>query len=320
MLRCGEKKYWTVSLMAAGCILLAIAAINYMVDPYNLLGNNTIGIFHSLDREIKNQIVSFDHDAILIGSSKTGRIDPAALSYYKFYNASFDAALPEEIYFYLEKYAKEEKVVLLGLDFYMFNENFFPLKPMVAWNTKNYSIAEYLLGGGVFNDARKSLSLWLNNNPPYLIKKNGQKIISKRESSVPVDTEKPKRIIEYVRKNHFGNFRFSNTRMEYIHKIKVLLEERNIKLLVFINPLHEDIYRMLKSSASFKEFIAWKKKLRVFFPDLFDLSNSPYSAKAGFTLDDPFHYTSETGASFMNKIMNHAIAVGILIPERNRSL
>jgi len=93
-----------------------------LVDPYNELGNNKIGIFFSTDRQAKSAISKYKHNAILIGSSRTLQIPPSQLNCYVFYNASFGEATVEEMFYYLEKYAIEEEFVLIGLDFYMFNE------------------------------------------------------------------------------------------------------------------------------------------------------------------------------------------------------
>ncbi|MFC1811222.1 hypothetical protein ACFL03_00860 [Thermodesulfobacteriota bacterium] len=275
-----------------------------MIDPYNRMGNNRIGLFHSLDRDIKNQIIFFNHDAILIGSSKTGRINPDELHFFTFYNASFDAATPEEIYFYLEKYAVHEKFILVGLDFFMFNEREFPLKIMSEWHNKSYSTIEYLLGGKVLRDSKKAVSLWLKNEKPYSIMKNGQKVLPK--SSNPPDPQGIERAIDFLKRHHYGNVRFSDKRMEFIEKTKKLLEDRNIDYLIFVNPFHEEIYEAFKRMDSYKLFVDWKQKLKVIFPDLVDLAYSQYSAKDGFMPGDSFHYKPETGVAFLNNILRNA--------------
>ena len=304
MFKCSYKIYLNTSLIVAVSLLFSVATINYMIDPYNRMGNNRIGLFHSLDRDIKNQIVFFNHDAILIGSSKTGRINPDELHFFTFYNASFDAATPEEIFFYLEKYAVHEKFVLIGLDFFMFNEREFPLKIMSEWHNKSYSTIEYLLGGKVLRDSKKAVSLWLKNEKPYSIMKNGQKVFPK--SFTPPDPQRIEPLIDILKKHHYGNVRFSDKRMEFIEKIKKLLEDRNIGYLFFINPLHEKIHESLKGMPSYKLFIDWKKRLKLILPDLVDLSNSQYSDKDRFMANDCFHYRPETGVDFLNKIMSDA--------------
>ena len=295
----GYKNYIKISLIITAGLLLLTASTNYMIDPYNKMGNNKIGLYHSLDREIKNQITFFKHDAILIGSSKTGRINPDDIDLYKFYNASIDAVTPEEIFFYLKKYAIHEKFILIGLDFYMFNEREFPIKTMNKWYHNSYTTIEYLLGGKVLRDSKKSISMWLKKQKPYIIKKNGQKTISNSYK-----TRDYKKIIDFLCIHHYGNFHFSNERMAYLSKTKTLLKDRNIDCLVFINPLHEEVYTALQRLDSYELFIKWKQELKIIFPDLVDLSYSQYSAKNGFMKQDPYHYKPETGIAFLNKILN----------------
>lgn len=306
----GYKNYIKISLIITAGLLLLTASTNYMIDPYNKMGNNKIGLYHSLDREIKNQITSFKHDAILIGSSKTGRINPDDIDFYKFYNASIDAVTPEEIFFYLKKYAIHDKFVLIGLDFYMFNEREFPIKTMTEWYYNSYTTIEYLLGGKVLRDSKKSISLWLKKQKPYTIKKNGQKVISNSHK-----TRDYKKIIDFLSTHHYGNFHFSNERMAYLSKTKTLLKDRNIDRLVFINPLHEEVYTALQRLDSYELFIKWKQKLKIIFPNLVDLSCSQYSAKNGFMKHDPYHYKLETGTAFLNKMLN-----GFLIDRSAQSV
>ncbi len=82
-----------------------------------------------------------------------------------------------------------------------------------------------------------------------------------------------------------------------------MLEERNIDYLIFINPLHEEVYEAFKRIDSYRLFLDWKQKLKAISPDCVDLSYSQYSTKNGFLESDPFHYKPETGAAFLNIII-----------------
>ena len=99
-----EKRYILFSGLAAGVILTLVAVFNYVVDPYNLLGNNRSGAYFVLERQVKDAILTYKHEGILLGSSKTGYVNPDELSCYQFYNASMRGMVPEEMYFYLKKY------------------------------------------------------------------------------------------------------------------------------------------------------------------------------------------------------------------------
>ena len=58
-----------------------------------------------------------------------GDIPPAALDRPGFFNASFPGAAPEEMLDFVERHVGAGEAVLLGLDFFMFNEREVPLRP-----------------------------------------------------------------------------------------------------------------------------------------------------------------------------------------------
>src|SRR5262249_28241053 len=62
------------------------------------------------------------YDAIIVGSSKYLYVDPARFKYYRFVNGSVGAATPEFMYELLQAYARNVEVVVIALDFLMFNE------------------------------------------------------------------------------------------------------------------------------------------------------------------------------------------------------
>ena len=93
--------------------------------------------------------------------------------------------------------------------------------------------------------------------------------------------------------------------MEYLKRIKKLLEDRNINYVIFINPLQEEVCSALQELDSYKLFIDWKEKLKILFPDIIDWSYSKYSARDYFMENDPFHYKPETGKLFLNEIMDN---------------
>ena len=113
-----------------------------------------------------------------------------------------------------------------------------------------------------------------------------------------------KKILDFLSTHHYSTFQFSNERLTYLEKTKALLEDRNIDYLVFINPLHEELYATIQRLDSYKLFIEWKQKLKRIFPDLVDLSYCHYSGENEFMKHDPYHYKPETGVAFLNKILN----------------
>jgi len=121
------KRYLFIFGLIVLIVLTFVIITAYVVDPYNDLGRNRIGLFFSTSRQEVNRINETPHDAIIIGSSRVAVIRADYLCGYDFYNASFESALPEEIFLYLKEYAHDIDLVMVGIDFYMFNQKVFPL-------------------------------------------------------------------------------------------------------------------------------------------------------------------------------------------------
>lgn len=304
----GDKSYLLFSCLAAGVILALVAAFNYFVDPYNLLGNNRTGVYFVLERQIKDAILTYKHDGILLGSSKTGYINPDELSCYRFYNASMRGMVPEEMYFYLKKYLRNEKLVLIGFDFYMFNERELPLVRISDWNDLRYTKVEYLLGAQTLKDSWKSLKMRFNNEKKYGMKSNGQfdypGLSLETASAGPEQyRQKYNTIIRGLVENYYHHFSFSQKRMDYVRQIRALLEERGTPYAIFINPLNTDVLAALQNIEAYSRFLSWRREMKEIFPDIYDFSEGRYSKREGFYLEDPYHYTQATGRTFLNEII-----------------
>ncbi|MDY6904697.1 MAG: hypothetical protein SWH61_08420 [Thermodesulfobacteriota bacterium] len=300
-----------ISCTSAILLLLIVAAFNYIIDPYNLLGNNRMGVFFWNERQIKTAILTYDHEAVLMGSSKTGYMDTDGLNCYKFYNASLRGGVPEEMYFYLKAYLRDEKLVIIAFDFYMFNEREFPLKHISDWEDIQYSTVEYLLGAYTTEASYKTIKKWLNNEQMHAMDPNGHFIhpdeLSGHDDNAPHQAEKDRRrynrIIKGLVENHYGNFAFSEKRMLYAEQIKTLLENKKIPYAALINPLNEDVLAALEKTDAYERFMQWRKQMKTVFPDLYDFSSSRYSAREGFHRNDPYHYTNQTGIRFLNEVI-----------------
>ncbi len=304
----GDKSYLLFSCLAAGVILALSAAFNYFVDAYNLLGNNRTGVYFVLERQVKDAILTYKHDGILLGSSKTGYVNPDELSCYRFYNASMRGMVPEEMYFYLKKYLRNEKLVLIGFDFYMFNERELPLVRISDWNDLRYTKVEYLLGAQTVKDSWKTLKMKFNNDKKYGMKPNGQfdyPGLSTESASAGSEEyeQKYNMIIRGLVQNYYDHFSFSEKRMDYVRQIRVLLEERGAPYAIFINPLNTDVLAALQNIEAYSRFLSWRREMKEIFPDIYDFSEGPYSKREGFYLEDPYHYTQATGRAFLNEII-----------------
>lgn len=304
-----HKKYLLLSGTVIVVVVMAAAIFNYVVDPCDLLGNNRVGVYSWNERQLKGDaILSFPHDAVFIGSSKAVYVNPDDLACYRFYNASLRGAFPEEMYFFLKKYLRNEKLVLVGFDFYMFNEREFPLVGIKDWDDLQYSVAEYLLGGQMTKLSYETLEKSRQHNKSNEMEDNGRFDYHAPKGMSAADLAFYKQqynsAIEDLKKRHYGAVFYSKKRMAYARKLKALLDNSGVKYAVFINPLSEDLLAGLKETDAYDLFLFWRQEMRSIFPDIYDFSSSRYSARDGFRKVDPFHFLGETGAAFLNEIIN----------------
>ena len=295
--------------MATGSILLLIAIFNFFVDPYDFLGNNRTGVYYRNERQIKDAILAYRHEGVLIGSSKTGYLNPDDMVCYRFYNASMRGMVPEEMYFYLKKYLRDEKLVLIGFDFYMFNKREFPLIRITDWNDLRYRMVEYLLSAHTTDASVKTLKKWQRGEPPDGMKPNGQFAYPGLAQGMTTkdprqDEKKYNDILRGLAKHHYGSFSFSHQRMLYVKEIKKLLEQKQIPYAAFINPYSEDVFSALQKLEAYNLFLNWKQEMKDIFPEIYDLSYGQYSARECYYSDDPYHYTNATGRDFLNRIID----------------
>jgi len=297
--------YIAIFFAVTVAIFCVVICVNFFIDPYNELGRNRIGLYFLSDRQLKNRINTFPHDALMMGSSRVANINPQELCGYHFYNASFASALPEEMYFYLEKYATHQKLVMIGLDFYMFNESEYPLSQMKKWPDHYFAVHEYLLSWNVFRDSFIALKKWARREPPLLDINGRMNRGDSASSAEPAfDPKEYNKWMKHLRGREFHPARLSKVRMIYLERIKDLLDKRNIKHIFFINPIQEDVYALIKNSGSYDDFDLWRRTLKERFPEIRDLTQGRYFKKSFFMINDPSHYKAQTGAQFINEILD----------------
>jgi hypothetical protein len=89
--------------------------------------------------------------------------------------------------------------------------------------------------------------------------------------------------------------------LSYYRKIADTLRERKIPCVVVMPPMHEEVMRRIGTMHLDGECRAWLDEIRTIFPNVVDLTSSPYGAAASFYEIDPVHYKSEVGVRFMNE-------------------
>ncbi len=280
-------------------ILLIIGLFNLLVDPYGVFGTNRIGIYINADRESKaGAIKRFDYDAVLMGTSKAAMINTSQLEGYTFFSVTFGGATIEELYAFADRHVHDAKLAVLALDLGMFGENppfrenaFTPLKPG--------DYLTYLFSTSVLEASFRTLRRHLQGRAPSF-RPDGSYITDRWAADK--DTPNPV-VLEREFSNEaisYQNFRLSPERLQVLHDFQALLESRNARVVIVINPLHERSILILRESPAWPRFLEWKAYLQSLSPNVIDLSDSAYSESANFFHTDPVHFRSEVGVEWMN--------------------
>ena len=161
------------------------AVTNWLVDPFGKLGRNEIGIYSSSERDAKPQMIHvYPHGGIVVGSSRVTYIDPSSIDRNRLFNAGFSEAMPLE---FLKLFAVKQRLVVVALDFTMFNERNYPVRkdafagiaPITppddtARSLPTYkeirSLREYLISRDVLVSTIKTLvaGVWIGRKTPFL--------------------------------------------------------------------------------------------------------------------------------------------------------
>lgn len=301
-----EKRY-VIHLASSTLFVLAFCLIfNAAIDPFGRLGFNRLGIFVSSEREAKAAMIhTVPHDTLLLGSSKVAYIDPNTISDHTVFNAAFPSALPEEIRDFLKFHAATEPTVIIGLDFYMFNERAHPMRPTIF--KPSFPImanAEYLLSLPVLKSSIKTV--WdsaIRHEQPFISpagNRNAAPMLARNDTMAKPDFAP---VISTLLDTDYRDVAYSTARLEILRQIKALAEERGSRLIVFLNPQSTDLTRALAPHTR-AMVERYRADMRAVFPDVRDFTDSRFSEANAFFRFDPYHYLPTVGTEMINEALS----------------
>ena len=255
-----------------------VALLNLIVDPFNRYGLNHLGVYISAERECKSTYVTrFPHDALLVGNSREIRIPPAQLEGFRFFNGAFSGATPEEIYFFLQHFARHQRLVVLAVDIGEQDpaecaRDIFALKGLISAldNLLNLQTTEYSI-----RTISESLSKY-----PEPIGLDG--LVPVGSSMLDADRNDPE-TGGLPDQGHATDVGWISTvrrwqQMSFYVKISECLRQRGIPCVVVIPPTQEAVAQSVQSGSAAAEVAAWKRQLNTIFPHVIYLSFSSYDA------------------------------------------
>ena len=294
------RRFTLVMLAMSAFFVGGPVLLNYLVDPYDRYGNNTAGVFIMAERELKaSEVARFPHNALLIGNSRIAGIPVAPLKGFRFFNGSFAAASAEELYWFIHHHAHGQDVVVLGIDMGTQDP---PVPQGDIFRRGDWAVEiEHLVNLQTVEYSIKTLfSHWSGKKSRYL---------PDGAVAAPDTYEEGKKDDPLVGKIHLESlkgamaFRFRQPRrsLTFFRKIADELRERKIPCVVVMPPMHEEVIRHFDAQNLQGACQAWVEEIRVIFPNIVNLTSSPYGAASGFYPRDPVHYRPEVGVHFMNE-------------------
>jgi len=346
-------RYSTAVLIGVIVILSSLATLVWVIDPFKRLATS--------DRDkafcdktavggpsawFLKSIIFRDqkYDAIIVGSSKIHRLDPALFKYYRFVNGGVGAAQVELMYELLDAYAIHVKVVVLALDFLMFNEADFPYASEEQITDVRMHFRESLTPIDRSRNRAISLAATLIDDLPYLLSLKavvkavqmvGKAIPLEKRTLMPrgnlnisdwvdemnkrekagtrhVDRANYDSQLNVLRTQHYTPYIFSERRVEVLKKIRDLMAKRGIALIVQINPVNVEDKRLIDGLRITSDFKHYREVIKEVFPDAADFTGPEYADPKYYFDWDPIHFLPSTGAMLVNQELEK------IVPEEMR--
>ncbi len=335
-------RYSIAVLIGAIAILSSSAFLVWVSDPFKRLATsdhdkafcNKLALGGTTAWFLKSIIFREQkYDAIIVGSSKILYIDPSLYKYYRFVNGGVGGTTPESMFELLDAFASEINVVVLALDFYMFNEARFPyatdeqiaevrahFRDVPTLNEKSYSYIKnlvrtsvknlpYLLSLNAAAEAVQQVGKSKILGKRFLMPRGNLDIsdwtneMSKREKAGTRHIERAlyDSQMKVLRTDHYTPYVFSERRIEVLKKIRDLMAKRGITLIVQMNPVHAEDKQLIDSLRITADFERYRSIVREVFPDAADFSGSMYADPKYFFDWDPIHFLPSTGAMLVNQ-------------------
>ena len=256
------KTYLLIVFSFTLCIIMGAMLVNYKVDPYGIFKQN----FDNQRIEPNQHFIKMKFvlnnpkkfDSFIFGSSRVGNIDVRKIpSEERFYNMTYSEGLPKE---FLEDIklmisnGVKIKTLLIGLDEFSFrvdpNEHLQqPMRRPYSENLLKFYM-DYLLKAPNYKIIKSSLS----GKPStyYDIYSSGLPLHPQADSN-----------IESNRDSHVNDPKFNNptgyrgnrinATLNELKEISRIAIENNIRVIFFINPIHQTTYRDT-NIAEFEQF------------------------------------------------------------------
>jgi hypothetical protein len=320
------RRFTLVFLSAALLPLLSVGIFNIAVDPYGIYNSSTFAGFNQAKpHKWKHQrlfkavdITRVKPVTIFLGSSRTNLgLNPAynALQDKQpAYNLGLNAANTYEALRYLEHAIanqKKLKLVVIGLDFIMFNQDLGNQAGFDESRLKKQSLTPQDFINTTFSWDALSLSEQTikanqNNSTGDIYYPNGFMRLQRNEVDKNL-TELKKAIAVYF--SIHKNYKISQQYIDNLREIVALCQQHNIAVIGFISPAHATQTEAIYLAGHGQILEQWKRKIVEVitvweFSDYNSITTEPVSEKMKYYIDGS-HYKETVGNLVLDRILSY---------------
>lgn len=327
------KSYQIVFFASCFFLLLIVGFSNIIVDPYGFFNSPKISFLNKNKPELeKNLMLAKATEAkfinaktIILGSSRVmSGLDishPILGDKEVVYNLGLPGTNLYQVlkYFkYTLTYQNHVEKVILGLDFFMFNDN---LQNLDTFNEArlngDFSIEDLMDNSLSISTLKASISTILAN-------------IKHQKSSISQEstTKKFRRwLTNFLSfEGFYKTYDLSEDRLENFQAIIDLCQKNNLDLEVFISPIHATQYEAITISGIWSTFEQWKREIVKITPvwDFATYNSITTEAISDNMISyiDSSHYSQHTGNLILNRILSYKLETvpqdfGVLVTPEN---
>ncbi len=283
-----NKNLIKLFLFSSISALLIAGFINYLVDPLSETKYNVFSIDKVVQTVRRNKLMLSKKantiDNLVLGSSRSMQLNPETISKYlggSTFNFAVNSGLPEDFLGTLRHLIRENKIpknIILGLDFYFLNDKLLPEADFLSEPELN------------FLNLETRSSTFFSLDKLILSMKNIYMVVRKKEIEYKLDNHGylPYRVQDSLIKNNQYDFfkniqedsqnymngkysykqydQLSPKRIDYLLELITLCEDYNIKLYVFLSPVHSFHYKEInKNNTLTNTLIEFKREIRKHF-------------------------------------------------------
>jgi len=318
--------YYFILLLSALIPVAAVGIFNYLIDPYDVFNTpDFLGVNHEKPLQDNNDRLYRALDVIrnkpiktlIIGSSRTKQgIDPSSPSLsaeQPAYNLAINGPNMYEVRRYLEHAIANQdqlKKVILGIDFFMFNQN---LKNQATFSEnrlgKHTIIVSDLINSLFSIDAVNASQKTIAASRKVQDLKDGYGDNGFRPNRNMNDGNTKWRVKQSlgVYFSFHNNYELSQNFLDDFRKIVELCQKNNIELIVFISPSHAVNWEAVRTTKRWDVLEDWKREIVKVTP-VWDFSgyNSITTEAIQDRMDnyvDDSHYKPSIGNRILERIM-----------------